>query len=266
MTTDDLHAWKQVFQVRGDQLFQRKKFVHRRVGGRSGPGGIEIAQRDETGQALRDLDPGKLALLGLGITRLDGQRQGQVRQEWKRVSQVDRQGRDDWKHRATEVLLRQPHGSRVQRRPVAHVDAVFGQSREQRGQEPRRCSELPPDGQPDARQLLPRAQAVRAGFDDGSLELLVETRDPNHEELVQVGRVDRQEFESFQQRPVRCLRLRENPFVECQPRHFAVDVQLGPAQIRAGLDLLIAGDGRARLGGDRLQFRHLFPPHLKRIL
>ena len=46
---------------------------------------------------------------------------------------------------------------------------------------------------------------------------------PHHEELVEVGREDRQELGAFQQRQVRVLGQFEDSLVERQPAQFAVD-------------------------------------------
>ena len=81
-------------------------------------------QRDEAGQALGHLDPGELALLGLGIARLHRQRQRQVGDEGERVAGIDRQRRQHREHRPPVVLAGELAGLGVQRLPVADVDAV----------------------------------------------------------------------------------------------------------------------------------------------
>src|SRR5262249_48048531 len=74
-------------------------------------------------------------------------------------------------------------------------------------------------------QLLGRRQAVGAALADGGFQLLVEARDPDHEELVQVRMEDREELQALEQRPARVLRLLEDPPVEGEPGDFAVEIE-----------------------------------------
>jgi hypothetical protein len=106
------------------------------------------------------------------------------------------------------------------------VSASSALQQELVGQERRRGVELPADDLPYAGELLARRQAVGAGLDQRRcLELFVQPRDANHEELVQVRRVDGQELQPLQQRPANVECLVQHPGVECQPGGLAVDVE-----------------------------------------
>ena len=69
---------------------------------------------------------------------------------------------------------------------------------------------------------------------DLGLDLLLERRDPDHEELVEVGPVDRDELEPLEQRVALVERLFEDAVVELQPRELAVDVQRRIVERRCG--------------------------------
>jgi hypothetical protein len=106
-------------------------------------------------------------------------------------------------------------------------DPASGQRREEIvGQERRRGLQLPADDGSDAGELLAGRQTVRAGLHQRCrLQLLVQPGDANHEELVQIRRVDGQELQPLQQRPADVERLVEHPGVERQPGGLAVDVE-----------------------------------------
>src|SRR5262249_40581424 len=77
----------------------------------------------------------------------------------------------------------------------------------------------------DQPELLGRRQAVGAAFGDRGLELLVEARDPDHEELVEVRVEDREELQALEQTPARVLGFLEDPAVEGEPGDFAVEIE-----------------------------------------
>jgi hypothetical protein len=54
---------------------------------------------------------------------------------------------------------------------------------------------------------------------------LPQAGDADHEELVEVARVDGDELDALQPRLIRVKGLFEHPFVEAQPRDLAVDEQ-----------------------------------------
>ena len=65
------------------------------------------------------------------------------------------------------------------------------------------------------------------GFDQ---HLLPQTRHADHEELVQVGAEDGQEFDPLQQRGRLVQRLFQDAPVELQPAQFAIEIENGIIQ------------------------------------
>ena len=72
-------------------------------------------------------------------------------------------------------------------------------------------------------ELLFRRAAVGALDGDALANLAGKAGDADHEELVEIGRRDRQEAHTLEQRMVRVLRFLEHAPVELQPGEFAVD-------------------------------------------
>src|SRR5258706_11442200 len=75
----------------------------------------------------------------------------------------------------------------------------------------------------DLVQLLRGRHSIGRKLTDAFGDLLFETRDPDHEKLVQVGRKDREEFESLKNRQALIGRLFENMTVKFEPAQFAVE-------------------------------------------
>src|SRR5262249_1110738 len=76
--------------------------------------------------------------------------------------------------------------------------------------------------------------AVRAGLANTAQDLLLDAGDPNHEELVQVGAGDRQEFQALIKREAPIARLIEHALVEAEPRQLSIDEQLGVWRFHRG--------------------------------
>ncbi len=77
------------------------------------------------------------------------------------------------------------------------------------------------------RELLFGEPAVVGPFVHLGRHLLHQARNADHEELVEVGPVDRDELEAFEQRVPLVQRLFEDALVELQPRRLAIDVERG---------------------------------------
>src|SRR5206468_11597879 len=69
-------------------------------------------------------------------------------------------------------------------------------------------------------------EAVRAGLGHAGVDLVVDTGDADHEELVQVPRVDGEELEALEEREPLVLRELEHPVVELEPAELPVEVEL----------------------------------------
>ena len=79
----------------------------------------------------------------------------------------------------------------------------------------------------DRVDLLAGREAVGAARVDPGVELVEEAGDPDHEELVQVGGVDRAEAQPLQQRHAALLGQFEDPLVEVEPGELAIEVESG---------------------------------------
>ena len=181
--------------------------------------------RDEAGERRRHLDAREGGLLLLLLGELDGERERQVRDERERVRRVEGEGRQDREHDALEV--------RRQLLAALGLDLLPAEN----ATRPRRASAA---GRPgachrevgvavhdlaDHPQLLRRGEPVGAALGDGGLELLVQARDADHEELVEVRVEDREELHPLEERPARVERLLEHAPVEREPRDLAIEVE-----------------------------------------
>src|SRR6202042_981250 len=82
----------------------------------------------------------------------------------------------------------------------------------------------------DPLEYLAGRQAVRPACVDPRLELVVYAGDADHEELIEVRDVDREELEALHQRQRLILGELEHAVVEIEPGELAVDVQAGIAE------------------------------------
>src|SRR5207244_763755 len=73
--------------------------------------------------------------------------------------------------------------------------------------------------------LLRRAHAVGASNVHAGLELVVEVRDTNHEELIEIRLPDRAELDPLHERHRRVLGELQDPVVEVEPGELAVEVE-----------------------------------------
>ena len=206
-------------------------------------------------QHLGNLDPGE-ALALASVLDHDRQVQAEVRDVGEGMARVERQRRQHGEDVALEV---RPQLPLLLRREV-----VVGDDRDpfllELGQqvvvpaavdEPAFALEMGTD----ARQLLGRRHPVGRRLQCAAFELPHQARDANHEELVQVAAVDRQELDPLEQGMPGIARLLENPAVELEPAQLPVVVVLG----KTGLDgrreppgtwirLRLHGLGRRRRG------------------
>ena len=74
-------------------------------------------------------------------------------------------------------------------------------------------------------QVLIGEPAVERSFEHFGVDLLLERSDADHEILVEVGAVDRDELQTLQKRVALVDRFFEDAIVELQPRKFAAVVQ-----------------------------------------
>ena len=179
---------------------------------------------DEAGEHRRQLDARELrASLVLDRDREVLAAVGDVRE---RMPGVERQRRQDGRDLALEV-------AREVRRQILRVvgrleepDAVRGQLRPQRvGPALGLLVEHLPRAGADERELLLGRQSVGRDVLAVRAQLLLQRRDANHEELVEVRADDGEELDALEDRVPPVARLVEHALVERQPAELAVDIE-----------------------------------------
>ncbi len=104
------------------------------------------------------------------------------------------------------------------------------------------------DSLPHERQLVARREPVVRPLREVGRELVAQSGDPDHEELVEVALGDAEELQPLQERPPLVARLLEDPRVEVEPGELAV---------QEGRERRPLGNGTVLLGRGRVVFRRL---------
>ena len=186
------------------------------------------------------------------------ERQRQVGDVGERAPEPDGQRRQHREDLAPEALVER---ARARRRSTSSSaddpDAVLGQRGPQRrapGSAPgARCARA--TARADRVERLARRAPVLQRRLDAGVDLVVQAGDADHEELVEVRRVDRAELHALQQRDARVLGELEHALVELEPRQLAVEVERADRRGRALGGLGRAGRCRSRLVIDRARQR-----------
>src|SRR5215213_7380812 len=87
---------------------------------------------------------------------------------------------------------------------------------------------------PDSTHLLRRSTSVRTAGTDAGVELALDTRNPNHEELVEICGKDRREFDPLQEWVRALFSFEEDAIVEIEPAQLAVNEHLGHERRQCG--------------------------------
>ena len=221
----DLHAREEQVEIGGNQLLHPDELAAAGLQAEFVP--TAARRQHEPRQHLRHLQSGEALDLG-GVLDDDRQVQTQVRDVGKRMTRIERERRQDREDVALEV------GAELAL--LLGREVVVGDDLDplvlELGQQvlvPAAVQLAPLALQvgADTSQLLRRRHPVRRRFQSAPFELPHQTRDTNHEELVQVAAVDRQELDPFEQRMPRIPGLFQDPAVEAQPAQLPVDVVLG---------------------------------------
>ena len=142
------------------------------------------------------------------------------------MCRVERQGRQHRKHDVLEVGRELLAALGLDLVPLEDPHAGFGEPRPKIfGKRPDRQRRILLDDFADHPELLMSRQAVGAALGHRRLDLLVQARDPDHEELVEIRVEDREELDPFEQRPARVERFLEHPPVEGEPRDLAIEIK-----------------------------------------
>ena len=266
-----------------DDLLQRheRRLRAAALRGRGGRRAAAVVDGDEPRQQRRHLDAGEVLLARQRVRDDDRQVERQPRDVRERVRRVHRQRREHGEDLLAEELVQALLLADLELVPVHDRDALGVERGLHVGAEhlrvPRHQSVR---ALADRLQHLPRAHARRRGDGDTRGDAALQARHPHHEELVQVGREDREEPGALQQRQRRVLRQLQHPLVERQPAQLPLRepvvgqrLELGRGDAVAGLRLLgdvlgdvgrelrVQGAGRRDGRGARAAVRHLGGRH-----
>ena len=186
---DDLHPGEQRREVLGDQVLERDERA-------------PVADRHEARQHLlrhlharEGLDPADR------VADDDAERQREVGDVGERPPEADRQRRQHREDLAAEALVERLALLRADLVDADDADAVLGQRRAQVAVEHRRLAlEVLAHRRADQLDRLARRAPVLQRRLDPGVDLVVQARDADHEELVEVRGGDRAELHALQQR------------------------------------------------------------------
>ena len=237
MRASNAHAREELAEIQPDDVLEQRKRLARASRHRR-------RNRDEAREDVGDLHARELrrAL----VLDHDGEALASARNVGKRVASIESQRCE----RGADV------GAKVVRQIRRHLGRVLGAfekmdaGRRQQRKEP--VSPAAGDGDEDAAracahglQLLLDGQSVGGPPGEASPVLSRERGDPDHEELVQVVRRDRQKLHTLEQGMRVALRVSQHALVEREPAELPVDVQPRIAAI----------DRVAGVGGRRMRWR-----------
>ncbi len=214
---DHLGAGEERVEVGRDRLLQRDEDL------------VSLADPQEAAeQLLRHLDPGDDLGAAVGIAQQHAEAEREVGDVGEGTAEADDQrgqGREyllveagvDFAPLALARALQRDDADPflLEGRPQGAVEAAV-----QAGVELQHA-------RLDRVDLLARGEVVGAARVDPGVELVEQPGDPDHEELVQVGGIDRAEAEPLQQRHCGVLGQLEHALVEVEPGELAVEVEGG---------------------------------------
>ena len=205
-----VHAGEQLIQVGRDDFLERHE-------------PLSVGQLDEAWDVGWHLDARELPHPGHGVTHHGGDVQRQTRDVGERVRRVDRQRREDREDPFAEPSSQERPVALREVDPMREADAFLLQGRQEFVGEEFPCASLHlVDPLADRFQLLVGSHPVGRGDGHPCLDLLLQTRHPHLEELIQVLAVDREELDPFQQRPGVVVCERQHPRIELEPAQLTV--------------------------------------------
>ncbi len=234
----DLHPRKQVVDAVGHHVFQRDE----------PPGGAD-PDKSRHPAAHRHLDARQRDVRPIAVAQRHQEVERQIRHERERVRRVDGQRGHQGEH---VVVVVGADDLALVRRQIGEgddADVVFPQVRHQTEVDhalPRH--EIPDHGAAFV-ELLRRCPAVDGELVHSGAELLLQSADAFHEELVGVRGGNRQEFHPFEQRRPRIMRLGEDPGIEPKPGQLPVQVELRRSQVDRRRGAGAVGGDASRPGG-----------------
>ncbi|OEI67462.1 hypothetical protein Cus16_2897 [Curtobacterium sp. ER1/6] len=239
---EDLHPREQVVEVVRDEVLE---------GDEAHPAGAVVGQRDEAREVLRDLEARELLALRLRVPDADREVERQPGDVRERVRRVDRERHEHREDLLVEVLAHAQPVGLVEVGPVLDVDARGVEVRLERVDERLGVPVLQLVRlRRDVPQDVARGAAHVRRHRDAGVDAALQPGHPDHEELVEVRREDRQEVRALEERLRAVLTELEHALVEAQPAQLAVEVAVRGQRLVLDLDDLVevvevGGDGFA---------------------
>ena len=143
------------------------------------------------------------------------------------MRRVDGERREDGEDVGVEMVLQPGHVIAAEVVGIDEQDAGHGEVAPQLAPPPLLLGGEVGHALADLDQLLRRRQAVLGRFRHALADFLAQTSDAHHEELIEVGRGNRQEAQLLEERMVAVRGLLEDPAVELQPGQLTVDEAQG---------------------------------------
>ena len=221
------HARKQLVDVRVDDRREEDERV--RVGAVAGRHAHHPRQR------ARRLHHGHGAVATERVLPFQGDDEGEVLVDdaWERMRGVKADGRENRRQFLIEIGAQPAFLAFVPFAALEEADALRLQEREQHVvQHPVLLVDDLVGEVGDALELLGRGEVVRAALGRSHRQHLLQARDTDFEELVEVGAGDAQEAQPLEQGHTLVLRLLEHTPVELEHGELAVDVEVGALQVQ----------------------------------
>ena len=177
---------------------------------------VHLEEARQHHRHLHDAEP----RLGLAFAREhDAEVQALVADVRERMARVDRDRREDREDFVVETLVERRERIGRERVGAHEQERAVGPERGQEAaHEPRHLlADQLVNARRDLDELFVRGEAVRRKLTDFSRELLLEARDADHEELVEVRGDDCVELQPLEERHRLVLGLGEDPRVELDP-------------------------------------------------
>ena len=243
---DHLGPGEQRVEIGGDHVLEGNE-----------PVAVLAHPKEAPEQLLRHLDPGDDLVAAVGVAEQHPEAERKVGDVWEGPAEADHQRRQ----RREDLLVEVP----VDLRPLGLARRGEGDDPDPlllqgRAQGPVKATVEPGVELEhpflDRIDLLTGREPVGAACVDPGVDLVEQPRDPDHEELIEVGGVDRAELDPLEKRDRGLLGQLQHPLVEVEPGELPVEVERRVLEVGA-LPIGSADRGLDGLGADLL-FEHCF--------
>ena len=207
---DDFHSWKQIVKVVRDDFLQ-------------GNESLRVSEAVEMSTKLRHFHARKELFTLAGSTKHDAKRDGHVRDEWKSVSRIDREWREDRKEISSIPRF---HFDTLWFREIVPRKKMNLPRREFRHQhiapQSLRLNVLRDRSFANERHLIFGRERFPRRARNARINLPTQSADALHEEFIEIRAEDREKTYALKQRHVRIVPLREHTAIELEPLQVAI--------------------------------------------